>query len=204
MQKFLLKLTVWIALAGFLAGCGGTSDIGKDRAKEIAFRDAGVTEEDVTRLHISRDKEDGEEVYDVEFTAEQTEYKYEIQSVDGDILSVDYEAVRNLGQTDTESFDDNGAFEDLQEQEKMPDTKQQTQEPQTQNTDAAAQLTMEEAIKLVLDRVPGASKADLKIEMEYDDGRYKYEGDIIYEQREYEFEIDAATGDFLEWSEERR
>ena len=204
MQKLLLKLTVWIAFAGFLAGCGGTSDIGKERAQEIAFSDAGFTEEDVTRLHISRDKEDGEEVYDVEFTAEQTEYKYEIRSVDGDILSVDHEAVQNLEKADKDSFDHNGSFEDLQEQEKMPDAKQQTQETQTQDTDTAAQLTMEEAVKLVLDRVPGASKADLKIEMEYDDGRYKYEGDIMYEQREYEFEIDAATGDFLEWSEERR
>ena len=63
MQKLLLKLTVWIAFAGFLAGCGGTSDIGKERAQEIAFSDAGFTEEDVTRLHISRDKEDGEEVF---------------------------------------------------------------------------------------------------------------------------------------------
>ena len=33
---------------------------------------------------------------------------------------------------------------------------------------------------------------------------YKYEGDIIHEQREYEFEIDANTGTILEWSEERR
>lgn len=37
-----------------------------------------------------------------------------------------------------------------------------------------------------------------------DDGYYKYEGDIIYNQKEYEFEIDANTGTFLEWSEERR
>lgn len=44
----------------------------------------------------------------------------------------------------------------------------------------------------------------MKIELDYDDGCYKYEGDIIYDQKEYEFEIDANTGDFLEWKEERR
>lgn len=44
----------------------------------------------------------------------------------------------------------------------------------------------------------------LKIELDYDDGYYKYEGDIIYDQKEYEFEIDANTGEFLEWKEERR
>ena len=30
-----------------------------------------------------------------------------------------------------------------------------------------------------------------------------YEGDIIYDGKEYEFEIDASTGTILEWSEER-
>ncbi|MDE8707100.1 PepSY domain-containing protein [[Ruminococcus] torques] len=36
-----------------------------------------------------------------------------------------------------------------------------------------------------------------------DDGKYKYEGDIIYDGKEDEFEIDASTGTILEWSEER-
>lgn len=66
------------------------------------------------------------------------------------------------------------------------------------------QVAQEEAVKLALDRVPGSTEQDLRIELEYDDGYYKYEGDIIYNQIEYEFEIDANTGAFLEWSEERR
>ena len=32
---------------------------------------------------------------------------------------------------------------------------------------------------------------------------YIYEGDIYYQQKEYEFEIDANNGSFLKWSEER-
>ena len=40
------------------------------------------------------------------------------------------------------------------------------------------------------------------MELEIDDGQYIYEGDIVYQQTEYEFEIDANTGDFLKWSEE--
>ena len=30
-----------------------------------------------------------------------------------------------------------------------------------------------------------------------------YEGEIIYDGVEYEFEIDAQTGNVIEWSEER-
>ena len=41
------------------------------------------------------------------------------------------------------------------------------------------------------------------MKLDYDDGYYRYEGDIIYQQREYDFEIDANTGNILEWSEER-
>ena len=44
---------------------------------------------------------------------------------------------------------------------------------------------------------------DLRIQLEFDDGVQKYEGDIIYDGKEYDFEIDANTGTFLEWSEER-
>ena len=69
------------------------------------------------------------------------------------------------------------------------------------NTDVA--VSREKAIDIALAKVAGASDNDIRIELDYDDGRYKYEGDIIYERVEYDFEIDANTGDVLEWSEER-
>ena len=52
--------------------------------------------------------------------------------------------------------------------------------------------------------MPGASEKDIHIELDSDDGQFRYEGDIIYEQKEYDFEIDANSGNILEWSEERR
>lgn len=51
-------------------------------------------------------------------------------------------------------------------------------------------------------KVQGATEQDMRIELEFDDGKYVYEGDIIYQNKEYEFEIDANTGNFLKWSEE--
>ena len=54
-----------------------------------------------------------------------------------------------------------------------------------------------------LERVPGATDTDIKMELDFDDGQYIYEGDIIYDGKEYEFEIDANTGNFLKWSEEK-
>ena len=53
-----------------------------------------------------------------------------------------------------------------------------------------------------LARVDGASDSDIRIKLEKDDGRLIYEGKIIYSNVEYEFEIDAETGDFLKWEQD--
>lgn len=64
-------------------------------------------------------------------------------------------------------------------------------------------VTLEEAQNIVLERVPGASAQNISIELDEDDGWYIYEGDIVYDGMEYEFEIDANTGNILKWEEER-
>ena len=64
-------------------------------------------------------------------------------------------------------------------------------------------LSLEEAQNIALERVPGATPQDMSIELDYDDGWYIYEGDILYNRMEYEFEIDANTGNILKWEEER-
>ncbi len=64
-------------------------------------------------------------------------------------------------------------------------------------------VSREEAMATALAQVPGATENDIRLELDYDDGRQKYDGNIIYNQMEYEFEIDANSGEILSWSEER-
>lgn len=64
-------------------------------------------------------------------------------------------------------------------------------------------VSQEDAVKTALGKVPGATENDIRIELDWDDGRQKYEGEIRYDQKEYDFEIDANTGEVIEWSEER-
>lgn len=69
-------------------------------------------------------------------------------------------------------------------------------------TDSA--MTAEEAKALALAQVPGASESDIwEFETDYDDGRIEYEGKILYNGMEYEFEIDAYSGAFRSWEAER-
>ena len=49
----------------------------------------------------------------------------------------------------------------------------------------------------------GATSKNISIELDRDDGWYIYEGEIVYDGMEYEFEIDADTGNILKWEEER-
>ena len=70
------------------------------------------------------------------------------------------------------------------------------------NKDQLIGVNLKEAQELALERVEGAGKDDIVIALEYDDGGYKYEGDIIYGGYKYDFEIHAMTGAFLEWRKE--
>ena len=189
------------AIAVSLTGCGRIADIGKDKAADIALEDANLSESDVTRLRISKDTDNVKGIYEVEFTMNTTEYEYEILASNGDILSADFKELQGSSDPQPQGSDDpqpQGSNDPQPQRSDSHDSSNHGAVPQ-----ADVQISSEQASKLALDRVPGATEQDLKIELDYDDGYYKYEGDIIYDQKEYEFEIDANTGDFLEWKEER-
>lgn len=71
---------------------------------------------------------------------------------------------------------------------------------QTGNTNQK-QLTEDEAKNIALQKVSGATQDDIRIQLDNDDGRLRYEGEIIYDGTEYEFDIDAYTGEVLNWEE---
>lgn len=64
-------------------------------------------------------------------------------------------------------------------------------------------ITEADAKKLALAQVPGAAESDInKFKTDYDDGRMEYEGTIVYDGMEYEFEIDAYSGAIRSWEAE--
>ena len=67
---------------------------------------------------------------------------------------------------------------------------------------AGAAVSEDEARATVVARVSGASASDVRLYLERDDGRLVYEGELIYNGTEYEFQIDATTGDVLDWESE--
>ena len=64
---------------------------------------------------------------------------------------------------------------------------------------ASNAISIDEAKKIALAKVSGASDQHIRIEADHDDGRLVYEGEIHYGRVEYEFEIDGSTGAIIEW-----
>lgn len=61
-------------------------------------------------------------------------------------------------------------------------------------------ISLDRAKQIVLARIPGAKDSNIKeFELDYDHGQPVYEGEVIHNMREYEFEMDARTGDIIEW-----
>ena len=75
--------------------------------------------------------------------------------------------------------------------------------PQSSDTATGAKISEKEAKKIALDNVSGATERDIReFHLDYDNGKYLYEGKIFYNQKEYEFEIDGESGKITEWDEE--
>ena len=70
-------------------------------------------------------------------------------------------------------------------------------------TKSAQTAVSEEEVKnMVMERVPQAVEENIRMHLDYDDGRTIYEGSVICNGVEYDFEIDADSGEILEWEEE--
>ena len=151
-----------------------SSSITKEQAKTIALSHANVDISDTRMFRIIPEYDDGIAVYNIEFYANNKEYDYEIAQSDGRIVSYDY---------DIENY---------------------TPSTSTNNNVQSNIISLANAKSLALAKVNGASEQNLKISLDYDDGKPIYEGEIMYGGMEYEFEIDATSGNFIEWSVEHQ
>ena len=162
--------------------------ISMEDAKSIAMKDAGISGESVSYSAAKLDWEDGRQVYDVDFFSVGIEYEYEILASDGTILKKkqDAEWGKNSG---TPAGNVAG---------------QDTAAAGAGQTGASGTLAIEQARQKVAERIPGVDLDSIYMKEDRDDGRLKYEGEVFYNQKKYEFKLDAVTGIFLEWKEEAK
>lgn len=155
------------------------SGVTEAQALQIALTHAGVQESNAVYTQVKKDSDDGRVVYDVEFYAGNMEYDYEIDVATGNILDFDYDMESQYApNVNPGSGKGNG------------------------NANAAT-ISVDMAKQTALSRVPGATVNDItKMKTDYDDGRMEYEGTIVYNGMEYDFTIDATTGQITDWDVE--
>ena len=192
--------------------------IGEDAAEEFAILDADITWDEVSGLHTYLERDKGRYVYDIEFHAGQAKYEYEILAEDGSVL--DKEVKTSGTRTAAEQTDSRQKEEtDLQ-----ADDSRQKEETDLQAADTASgqdtgnaapaapqteskprYLSVDEAKKIALDHA-GLTEDQVRFSTaKFDDDDSEgeeYEIEFYSGNTEYEYEIDARTGDIRDFSKE--
>ena len=167
--------------AGNQSAAGGNSTAqsqGKslDEAKAAALSDAGLSESDVTFKKTELDHDHGIQVYDIEFFTSDTEYEYEINASDGTVVEKSIESFQTrTNQTDSKANSSNNNYIGV---------------------DRAKEIALNHA---------NLNESDVqfaKAKLENDDGRMEYEIEFYVGRTEYDYTIDAVSGNILEYDVE--
>lgn len=180
----------------------------QEEAKALALEYAELTDEDVTFIKSEKDSDDGLTIYEVDFQYGNLDCSYDLNADTGEVLKFSYDVIDKslltaletgpVSQEDAEtialsqvdgasaedlriwtddSYDDN--YDDDYEDRYDDDYDDWHHDDDHHDNDDGS--------------YKGSQNAS---------GRISYEGTIIYNQIEYDFEIDAASGEITDWSVE--
>ncbi|MBR4743101.1 MAG: PepSY domain-containing protein [Oscillospiraceae bacterium] len=195
---------VSVYAAGQLAKAAAITE---EEAYHFALADADVNAEDAAFLHAEYEIEGGTPVYDVEFVADGIEYDYDIKAEDGTVLKKEADPVRR---TENDSPNEPAASVEIPTDTAVGTAVDAPADVPVKATPTAEQnaptLAEEEAVAIAL-KAAGKSESEVvftEIKREHDDGREVYEIEFtVPGEAEYDYEIDAATGEILEHSTEK-
>ena len=174
-----------------------------DEAKAVALKNAKLSENDVVFTKAKLDYDDGRAVYDIEFYSGNKEYDYEIDANTGKILDRDIEYKVSFFSRIVDFFKNmfSGKSGTVSTPPAAADVTVEATSTASQEKPAASnRITLEEAKKVALDdaKLTAADVTFTKAKLDYDDGRAVYDIEFYSGTKEYDYEIDAATGRILE------
>jgi len=160
--------------------------IGVEGAKQIALAHAKVALKDVTFIKAEIDYEDGIKVYDIDFYSGNVEYDYEINAATGSILSVDW---------DIEDYSI-PAPEPAPTEVPAP-APAPTAAPSPTQPAAPSTISADRAKQIALSHAGVGGANFIKVELDTDDGVQVYEIEFKVENVEYEYDINAISGEII-------
>ena len=144
-----------------------------EQAKETALKHTGLKADAVTFAKAEQDYENSKLVYEVEF----------VTNDGGKVVEYDYEIDAATGSVVSYDYDAENYV----------------------SAKGATTVSVDEvtAKQTVLNKVPGATAANIyEWKLDFDDGRWEYDGKIVYNLMEYDFTVDASSGAVTEWGVE--
>lgn len=184
---FAICVILILAILAFGAVKAGASmlnkkGIGLEKATEIALQDAGYQESEVSLLKGHFDRDDGFNLYEIDFSADGYSFEYVINADDGAIIEVDRDGNGMIsgGKQDSDAQQSGG------------------------NGDQASAVSLDEAKQIAIDDISAkygvtATLGDvITAWTKKDDGIDVHEIDFRVGNMEYDYEIAVETGRILD------
>lgn len=216
------------------------------QAEEIALAHAGLTADQVARTQTQLERDDGVEIYDVEFYTDEAKYDYDVVVSDGHIRAWEYDVLRRgTGSTEVlvsqeqaweivrtdAAIPENAEIVIIQEKLEYDDGFRKyeldfTYETASYEYDVDANtgdilsiqyeevnapdtangyVSEEQALAIALEHA-GLTESDVsrtRVETEQERTGLEYEIEFISGRYEYEYTINAATGEILSFERDR-
>ncbi|MDO4793134.1 MAG: M56 family metallopeptidase [Filifactor alocis] len=173
-----IALALGLTLASgsvFVFASPSRNDIGLQKAKMIALKNAGLYAANVSFVNARLDKDGATRVYEIEFFSNGMEYDYTIDAISGAILNKD---------SDIDNFS-------------IPQNNKTSQGSAPVNTSG---ISLEKAKEIALKNagLNSSNVSFVKAKLDSDDGRKVYDIEFYSNNVEYDYEIDATSGAILD------
>lgn len=179
--------------------------IGMEKAKNIAINHAGVQASQVRWDDTEFDTDDGVPHYELEFDVGENEYEYDVHAVTGNIIKYEQDIQRK--QVSEKPKAQAPVSQPAPQKPKAPapaPAPAPKPAPAKKQPAVAKELSRDEAINIALNHA-GLTRSQVvfdDVELDYDDGRKKWEIEFDHGNWEYEYDIDAANGSILDFEKE--
>lgn len=181
----------WHTSSGNTGAQGNTTFIGESAATAAALTHAKVDQSAAQSLTVKLDEDDGVTYYEIEFCSAGVEYDYEINATTGDVVKFEQDTCDHYAHRSGSNSSTN------QNQSQNQNQNQGNSNGSYIGYDAALQAACKHA------GVDASQVSRLENELDHDDGVARYEISFHVGNVEYEYEINATTGQVLKYESER-
>ena len=170
------------------------SYIGKTKARQIALNHAGVSNPNY--IEVEFDADDGLIIYEVEFNTSSREYEYEIDAKTGDIIYTNYEP-------NDDNYNYSSSNNSTSSSNNSSSNSNSSSSNRSSTSTSSNYISSSKARQIALNHAGATNNTATRIHVELDREDNEYQVEFIYNNREYDYEINATTGKILDYDSER-